>query len=77
MKKILGDTYSDEEYNELNNQAQNIIDIANNFQTDLEKLLTIYYILGKNIYYDYYWDEYGKLVPSNWDGNQSLVRWTT
>ena len=72
MKKILMDEYSDDVYNELEQQAEYILSFIDDSQSDLEKFLTIYMILGSSIYYDKYLDERGDIRASNWDGNQNL-----
>ena len=74
MKKFLMDEYSDETFNELESQAENILKFIDESQTELQKFLSVYLMLGLSVFYDKYWDYNGKIRPAQWDGNQDLER---
>ena len=74
MKKFLMDEYSDETFNELEAQAENILKFIDESQTELQKFLSVYLMLGLSVFYDKYWDYNGEIRPAQWDGNQDLER---
>ena len=76
-KHNLSDTYSypiysTEEYIDMNNQVNNIVSYIDESMTDLEKILTVNYILGKSIIYEY---DSSLLNAAIWEDNQNMVRW--
>jgi len=68
--------YSTEDYIEIREQVDHIISFTDETQSDLEKFLTIYKIIGESINYDYFIDENWNKIPSVWSDNQNLIRWT-
>lgn len=68
------DDYSIEDYVELKKQVNYILSFTDESQSDLEKFLIIYKIIGESITYDEFMDECGNMNPSVWNDNQNLIR---
>ncbi len=68
----MNDEYSDQNYEDIEKQAEYLLSFTDDSQSNLEKFLTIYTMLGKSIYYDNYFDERGRKKPAKWPGNQNL-----
>ena len=66
--------YSINDYKELYDQIIYILSFIDEDESELEKFLTIYKIIGESIYYDNYFDFYSGSKPSDWIDNQNLIR---
>ena len=68
------DSYSIKDYRDLRRQIDYIVSFTDESQSELEKFLTIYKIIGESIVYDEFIDSYLNSKPSVWKDNQNLIR---